>query len=285
MVIARDLKPIPPIGTVDPMTRMDEILMHILAKFENVTSLAEMKALMDGSHVPYAVKSFKLDAVRDQEEIEIDGDHLLAACNGTLAGIEIKLNKKSNDAIPFALFNPVASKFFKLFLTNSVQAGKTLYLFIGRESATEATTSTSLVTTNQAFYIIKTLKGTHFTGALAQFVKEDENLTGLLADNIRITGIVIEADQQLHFKALFWHKDSFDNTDHDIDEFCGEVDLDLATYGIQIGGANQWYLDVRNLHLDYIDSDGTKDLHVSQMTMSAVAKGASGAGETILKIT
>jgi len=278
-------EPLPEPGTFDLLTRMDEILRAMLKHIRREVSPDDMKALLTGAQVPYGVKAFKLDTARDKEPFDVDGDHILAATDGTLTGCSLILNKNDNDSIPLDRFNPVAALFGKLFLTTTAQAGKTLYLFIGREAATEATTSTSVVTTAQDFNILSTLKGTHFTGAIAQNAKEDENLTGLLAGSIRITGISFQAKQQLHFKLLFWHKDTFDNTDLDVDEFCGEVDIDLATYGIQIGGANQWYLDIRNLHLDYIDFDGSKELHVSLMNMSVAGKTAGAAGEVRARIT
>jgi len=59
--------------------------------------------------------------------------------------------------------------------------------------------------------------------------------------------------------------------------FCAEIDVDLASYGIQKGSTNQWYLDIRNLHVDFADLDSTKELHVSLYNADATAKLASTA--------
>lgn len=267
---------IPPAGSLDQLTRTDEILLNIYRAIlnPNLPNQARKQELINGTMHPYEIVEFKLDGARTDEEKLIDGDHLLAATDGDLTNITIKLNHKGNSAIPLAEFNPVASQFYRIFLTNTAQAGKTLKLFVGREAATEAQTATSVVTTAQRFYLLETDKDSHFTGALAQYAKEDENLAGLMNDDIRITGISIQSDQQLHFKVVFFYKDSFEDTDLDTDEFCGEVDLDIPTYGFQIGGKNQYYMDVRNLHVDYIDQDATKELHVALLNMSATAKSA-----------
>lgn len=49
--------------------------------------------------------------------------------------------------------------------------------------------------------------------------------------------------------------DGFDNTDLDLDRFCGEVEIDLPTNVYQIGRANQYYLDMRGLEIDYEDEE------------------------------
>jgi hypothetical protein len=272
---------------LDQYTSIDEKLeaIHLALYGAHVFSQEEMKALINGTRVPYAIKTFKLDNATENELVEVEGDHILAATTGDLTDVTIRLNRKENDAIALKLFNPIASKFYKLYLSHTAQSGKVLYLFIGREAATTAETATLTVSTQERFYTIKSDKDTHFTGALAQYAKEDEDIAGMLTNEGRITGIAIESDQQLHYKLLFWNKDTKANVDLDVDEFCGEVDLDLATYGIQIAGTGQWYMDIRGLHLDYSDADLTKELHISLMNMSVTAKNAGATGEVVAKIT
>jgi hypothetical protein len=127
-------------------------------------------------------------------------------------------------------------------------------------------------------------KDTHFTGGIVQNAKEDENLTGLLNNKIRVTGVSIQADQALKFKVLFWTTDTFDDIDLDLDTFCGEVELDLSLEGFQIGGSGQYYLDMRGLDIDYRDADSSNELHVSLMNLSAAAKNAGATGEVALEI-
>ncbi|GAJ07278.1 unnamed protein product, partial [marine sediment metagenome] len=112
----------------------------------------------------------------------------------------------------------------------------------------------------------------------------NENLSGLLSNKVRITGVAILSDQQLKYKALFWYKDTFENSDLDVDEYCGEIELDLPSYGFQIEGSGKWYLDMRNLHVDYEDLDATSELHVSLINMSTTAKNAGATGEAKLFI-
>ena len=272
----------------DQYTRMDEILadlVHTLKTppFQEMPAIEGRKILEAGEIVPYVIKEYPLEAARADELVEVEGDFILAHTDGDLAGCKVRLYNKMNDQIPLAAFNGVkVVRFFQFWLTTGAQAGKTLTLFIGKWAVgTSSSGSPTTITTKQAFAVIKTLKATHFTGALAQYAKEDESLTGLLSNSLRLTGIGILSEQQLHYKAIFWYKDTFENADIDLDEFCGEVDLDIPTYGFQVGGAGTWYFDIRNLHLDYIDADTTNELHVSLMNMSVAAKLAAGAGGNV----
>jgi hypothetical protein len=287
---------------LDRLTRLDDLMLANTRAIDNLTDVLksqqgtvvfktsgltnELKKKLESKQTsPYTVESYTLDTARVDEEVVIDGDVILAATDGDLAGCSIKLNNNTNATIPLDYYNPLKLHFFKIFLTTSAQSGKTLQLFIGREASAEAVSSTTVITSRQSFYVIETDKDTHFSGSLAQYAKEDENLTGLLSNNIRVTGIGILSDQQLKYKALFWYSDSFEDTDLDQDEFCGEVELDIPAYGFQVGGTGIYYLDVRNLHVDYQDSDNTKELHISLMNMSTTSKNAGATGEVKLFIT
>ncbi len=278
----------------DQYTRIDEVLILSYAMLRQIAAAvgkplplpAVEKAYLESGQVqPYEVRDFTLDDARVDEEVVIDGDFLIASTDGDISGCSVRLNREQNSLIPLARYNPVTSRFYRLLLTTVAQAGKTLYLFVGREAAADTQPGTTTVSTTQSFAVIESDKDTQFEGALAQYVKADENLTGLLANNIRITGVGILSDQQLHYKLLLWYKDTLEDADLDVDEFCGEVDLDIPTYGFQIGGAGTWYHDVRNLHLDYIDADASNELHVSLINMSAAAKSADPDGNVKLIIT
>lgn len=140
------------------------------------------------------------------------------------------------------------------------------------------------VTAEERIYWLTSDKDTHFTGAIAQNAKEDENLTGLQANKIVVTDVLIEADENLQFYLLFWSKDTFEDTDLDTDVLLGFVDLDVPANGFRIGGANQYYLNVTDLDLHYEDEDATNEFHVSLLCRSAAGKTAGAAGEVKVKI-
>ena len=235
----------------------------------------------------YNVRVYPLDSARTNEEIQISGDHIAAWTNGTLIGCTIKPDAPSEDAIPLDKFNPIAypTRFARFYLTTTAQIAKTLYLFIGRDAGTETYPETTTSAERQTFYIVRSDKDLHFTGALAQYAKEDENLTGLITNKIGINSISIQSDQRLKFKLLFWSKDIFDDTDIDLDKYVGDVDLDLTVYGYQIDGSNQWYMSTTGILLDYIDEDETNELHVSLMNMGGTGKTAGSSGEVVLEFT
>ncbi len=271
----------------DQYTRIDELLRQIAAAMAKpaLTPVDEKKYLESGDVQPYEVRSFPLDTARSDEPVVIDGDFIIGSTNGDIAGCSVRLNREQNSLIPLARFNPIKSRFYRLFLNTAAQGSKTLWLMVGREAAAQTQPGTTTITTAQSFTVIESDKDSQFEGALAQYAKLDENLTGLLSDSIRITGIGILSDQQLHYKLIFWYKDTFEDADLDVDEYCGEIDLDIPTYGFQVGGAGTWYLDVRNLHLDYIDGDASKELHVSLINMSVAAKLADPNGNVKVFIT
>ena len=108
----------------------------------------------------------------------------------------------------------------------------------------------------EPFWLV-TDKDDEFTGAIAVNAKEDENLTGLEANKIVITDVLIEGLENLAFRLLFWSTDDFDNADEDLDTFLGFVDLDIPSNGFQIGAANQYYLNITDVNLHYEDEDAT----------------------------
>ena len=126
-------------------------------------------------------------------------------------------------------------------------------------------------------------KDTHFTTLIAQNAIEEENITGLLSNEISITGVSIVSDQQLKFRLWFFETDKFQEANFDDDEFVDFVDLDLVTDGAQIAGAGAWYFAATCLCIDYEDLDGTKELHIALQNLSATSKNAGATGEVKLK--
>lgn len=133
--------------------------------------------------------------------------------------------------------------------------------------------------------ILSTDKDTHFTGAIAQNAIEQENVEGLVSDSVTVTKVAIQSKQQLDYDLFFFRSSFFDNTDLDQDTFCGYVSLDLPTYGVQIAGVNQYYLDVSAQSLDYYDSDLTKTLHLALCNRSGTSKIAGTDGEVKITVT
>jgi len=242
---------------------------------------------------PYNIKSFPIDTALADFEWSITGDFVHAHCDGVYEGVGVRLYDEAAgytyqdfDISYFNQRNPIKiSRFTKLYVTAPAQAGKTLTLFVGREASVSATSQTVSVTVTQSFSKVRSDKDAHFTGAIAQNAKEDESLTGLLTNKIRITGITLQSDQALDYRLIFWSTDGFDNTDLDLDEFAGETELNLASYGWRAGGANQYYMDLRGLDIDYQDDDATNELHVSLQNLSATGKNAGATGEVVLEVT
>ena len=72
---------------------------------------------------------------------------------------------------------------------------------------------------------------THFTDELGKNESEQENLTELTSNKVIVRGISISSNQALRFRLEFYSKNSFTDSDLDVDTFIGAVDLDLAAHG------------------------------------------------------
>ena len=236
----------------------------------------------------YSVRKYPLDTARDDEELDLSGDVIAAWTDGTLIGCSVNIDSATADDIPFDKFNPISypTSWKKLFLTTTAQTGKTLFLFIGRESQAQAYPEMTTSAGREALYTIRSDKDDNFSGALGQYAKEDENLSGIITNKIGISGLSIVSDQQLKFKVLLWSKDTFVNTTNlDLDTFITEIDLDLAVYGWQVDGAGPWRMSIGNLDVGYRDEDNTNELHISLMNMSGTGKVAGASGEVVLELT
>lgn len=290
------LKEMPPPGVLDYLTRIDNLLAQNIEVMQRLAltmdgmprkmSSQELRQKVEsGELTPYDEKELDMTSARTDEQVNLSGDQLTVATDGSLDGVLVKFNREDAPQVPIKYFNPwTLFNFYKLYITHGAQPGKTLYLAVGREAASQTTPQEVTTTLAQKFYSVRSDKDDHFTGAIAQNAKEDENLTGLVSNRVRITGIALQADENLDFRVIFWRTDGFDNTDLDADKFCGEVEIDLPANGFQVGGANQYYLDVRGAMLDYEDEDETNELHVSLQCLSAAGKSSGGSGEVTLEI-
>ncbi len=138
---------------------------------------------------------------------------------------------------------------------------------------------------NKIIFTLTSDKDSHFSGAIVQNATEEENLVGLASNRIRITSITIQSDQSLDYRLIFFNTDAFANSDLDVDDLAGEVELDIPSYGFRIAGANQYYMSVHGLTLDYEDEDGSYELHVALQNLSATAKNAGATGEVVVTIS
>ena len=131
-------------------------------------------------------------------------------------------------------------------------------------------------------YPITSDKDVHFTGEIAKNAVERESLEGLRGNRIRISKISIQADQRLFFEVLLYGSDDFEESDLDNDYFIGAVELNLPIYGFQ-QTTTQWRLDIENLNIDYVDLDGTKEIHTVLRNLSPTSKNAGATGEVKLE--
>jgi hypothetical protein len=140
-------------------------------------------------------------------------------------------------------------------------------------------------------YAVRTDKDTHFTGAIAQNAKEDENISLPVAlegmnGNARglIRTIMLQSDQNLAWELAFWSGDGFDSTDVDLDTFISRWTFAVAD-GIRYGGAGQYYYYIEGLALPYVDDDNSGELHLSLVNRSATGKNAGGTGEVAVELS
>jgi len=119
-------------------------------------------------------------------------------------------------------------------------------------------------------YTIRSDKDSHFTGAIANGNSENENLTGLSANKIRIKRVKAICEENWAFDVALWQKDTFQTADFDTDAWCGMVGF-IAASGVQInsGSYTQYYYDSGALDITYEDLDGTFELHCSYVARDA----------------
>jgi len=148
---------IPPQGLLDHLTRVDELLvaqlqllksLGVAAPAAGVDLVEQRRRAESGQWVPYSIKSFAMDTARTNELVATEGDYLVAKTDGTLAGVGARFNHPANDLLPLEDFNPFYGfRWWKLYLTHTAQAGKTLKLMVGREASAYAESQSITVQT------------------------------------------------------------------------------------------------------------------------------------------
>lgn len=135
---------------------------------------------------------------------------------------------------------------------------------------------------------VRSDKDSHFTGSLAQNAGEDENLTGLDSGSGSIEQVIILSDQNLAWEVQFYKTDGFDDTDLDLDTYCGSVVFAQGD-GRQVGGAGPYkysssYMVSPINFLNYKDDDKTSEMHIKLVNRSATSKNAGATGEVIVMV-
>lgn len=134
--------------------------------------------------------------------------------------------------------------------------------------------------------IIVSDKDTHFTTAIAQNAKENENIDmGITYKNLLIKSIVLSSTQKLNFDLYFYSKDTFDDTDADVNALIAIKEMYLASSGKQIGGAGLYEMTSElDTPVDYMDENNTNEIHLSLVNRSSTTKAAYDAGPPITNI-
>lgn len=137
------------------------------------------------------------------------------------------------------------------------------------------------VSKSEKITIIESDTASHFTGAIAQFAQETENITGLSDDRIFIRGINAQSIQKLKYRLIFWKTDTFDDTVLNDDSYIDDIILDFTNEesAFQIEQTNQYYLNISSLEILYEDADATNEIHCSLQNLSPTSKNAGATGE------
>lgn len=137
-------------------------------------------------------------------------------------------------------------------------------------------------------YQTRTLKGTQFTGAIAQNARQNENIllspalqgTAGSARNI-LRALTVFSDENLAWEVQFYSSTAFSNGDLDADTFVGKIVFAVAD-GAQVAGAGSFYYFSQNQQIPLWDDNATGKLHVSLVNRSAASKTAGSNGEIVL---
>lgn len=133
-----------------------------------------------------------------------------------------------------------------------------------------------------------TVSTLHFTGAIALYGNETENITGLSSNKMTIKDINIQSMQPLIWLLQFYGSDGFDDTDLDADSYLSEIELDMTEEpAFRVNNAGQYKLNLNGLEILYEDYDKTNELHLMLQNNSATSKisGTTGAVQLDIKVS
>lgn len=134
-------------------------------------------------------------------------------------------------------------------------------------------------------YEISSDKDSDFTTGITAGAGEEENITGLKSNRILIHGVsLLTKDVAKAWDIVFFHQDSFGDTDADADDFGSKVPFSI-TDGDKIGSAASVYF-YKNLPtpIPYIDEDGSNELHITLVNRSGTTKSATTSGNVRIKV-
>jgi hypothetical protein len=130
---------------------------------------------------------------------------------------------------------------------------------------------------------IRSLKGTHFTGALATNAIEMENLGAASTPNVIVTRVTLWSDQNLDWDVMFFRTlASQPNADADVDTMVDWVRFAVAD-GVQVAGAGLFRYAASGLNIRYAPVDGNVILGL--INRNAVGKNAGGTGEVVIELS
>ncbi len=140
------------------------------------------------------------------------------------------------------------------------------------------------------FKYIASLKGTHFTGALADNAIESESIS--LPDEwvtaginkLVISELSFQAVEDLDWELIFWANGNYNSSDQDTSKIITRFSVAAST-SEQIAGANQFiYENPLAQSIEYNDEDNSSKIHVSLVCRSAAGKTAGAGGYVVLRI-
>lgn len=219
-------------------------------------------------------------ALKNWEFVE-QADAIVVLNHSASVACNIRLNEPEFHDLDVRDFKSFEGYIWRFFITNTAGTGS-IDLLLCRGAAFNAILRD---VESHGFETLRTDKDSHFSGAIAQNATEEEDITGLTTNRIRITRVTILSDENLDYRLLFFNKDSFADTDLDDDRFIDELELDLPSYGFQIAGAGQYMMTVNGLEIDYDDQDGSRELHIALQCLSAAGKTAGANGEVVVIFT
>lgn len=230
----------------------------------------------------YRTITLEMATARTDKEFNEVADFIVIDNHDALVPCYIKLNEAGHEKLDLRRFETLQGAIWRFFITNAEGSGSIDLLLCYGMSFLPVERS-GKVEKLLPFHTIRSDKDDHFTGSIAQNAVEQESLTGLISNKVKITGIVILADQQLNFRVVFYSTDAFADTDLDVDSLFNEVEFDLPGYGWRIAGTGKYCMVITGLDINYIDENGTNELHVALQNLSATSKTAGGNGEVILR--
>lgn len=131
-------------------------------------------------------------------------------------------------------------------------------------------------------WVIRSVKGTHYTTLLAQNAIDLEDLGLYPSPAVVITRVSIWSDQNLDWDVAFFRNNTTQpNADADIDAQIEWVSFEVAD-GVQIAGAGLWRYTTSGLTLRIHPDDGRA--YVALINRNAVDKNAGATGEIVIEL-